>query len=125
MDARKGIELLLTPGLSPADWELLETAWRSDEHGAGLDLELAIGQLKLARVPQADIERQHQAVTRAGAPVPMDIWLDVTRRSRVVDWYFQLPLFWYQDDQSTIFDISSQSSKYISYFGLSIIFEIR
>jgi DNA processing protein len=67
MDARKGIELLLTPGMSPADWDLLEAAWRGDEGGAGLDIELAIGQLKLGRVPKGDVERQHQAMTRAGA----------------------------------------------------------
>lgn len=67
MDARKGIELLLTPGVAPSDWESLETVFRGAERGDDVDIEAAIGCLRLARVAKPEIERQHAALTRAGA----------------------------------------------------------
>lgn len=65
MDARTGIELLLTPGISPSDWESIEAAL--GDSARTIDIEHTIGQLKLARVHRADIERQFDAMMRAGA----------------------------------------------------------
>jgi len=67
VDARKGIELLLTQGVAPSDWESLEIVLRAAERGDDVDIEAAIGRLKLARVPKPEIERQYAAMTRAGA----------------------------------------------------------
>jgi DNA processing protein len=67
MDARMGIELVLTPGITAAGWESLEAAFRGAERGESVDIEQAIGRLKLTRVPRVAIDRQLHAVMRAGA----------------------------------------------------------
>ena len=69
MDARRGIELLLTPGLAPTDWEALERRFRDGvqdprEH---VDIAAALGRLDLAPVSKAEVERQCIAIDRAGA----------------------------------------------------------
>ncbi len=68
MDARKKIELLLIPGVSPAEWEMLEAALR-DAPCADIDVDRAIGRLKLSRVSRQAVERQFNLMTRAGARV--------------------------------------------------------
>jgi DNA processing protein len=69
MDARKGIELLLTPGLAPTDWEQLDRTFRGGERSPGerVDIAAALGRLDLGRVPRAEIERQYAAMRRVGA----------------------------------------------------------
>jgi DNA processing protein len=62
MDTRKKIELLLTPGVRNAEWEMLQN---------DADVDAAIGRLKLTSVPKALVERQLSLVTRAGARVLM------------------------------------------------------
>jgi DNA processing protein len=67
MDARKKIELLLTVGASTASWDLLVQALEDAERGEAVDIEHAIGRLKLTRVPKRDIDRQCDAMARANA----------------------------------------------------------
>jgi DNA processing protein len=62
MDTRKKIELLLTPGVKPAQWDMLQS---------DVDIDEAIGRLKLTSVPKALVDRQLNLVTRAGARVLM------------------------------------------------------
>lgn len=67
MDARKKIELLLTVGTTAANWEVLGEALREAEHEEDVDIEHAIGRLKLTRVASRDVDRQCQAMERANA----------------------------------------------------------
>lgn len=67
MDARKKIELLLTVGAAAANWEMLGQALREAEREEDVDIEHAIGRLKLTRVPKRDIDRQYETMVRADA----------------------------------------------------------
>jgi DNA processing protein len=69
MDARKKIELLLMVGASTASWDLLEQALQEAERGEDVDIEPAIGRLKLTRIPKCDVDRQYDAMARANARV--------------------------------------------------------
>ena len=69
MDTRKKIELLLAPGVSPAEWEILESVVRGGDGGEAIDIDDAIGRLKLSRSPKSLVERQLRLVSRAGARV--------------------------------------------------------
>lgn len=67
MDARRGIELLLTPGLAPADWELLEAAFDAAwGDGAPVDVGKVLGRLHLG-LAGAEAARQCEAMARADA----------------------------------------------------------
>jgi DNA processing protein len=67
MDARKGIELLLTPGVAPSDWERLEVAFREAERVDDVDVASALGRLDLTPAPRVEIRKQCEAMLRAGA----------------------------------------------------------
>jgi DNA processing protein len=68
MDARKGVELLLTPGITPEDWELLEATFRNaDTPVCRGSVAAILGRLDLSPVKAADIDTQLIAMTRAGA----------------------------------------------------------
>jgi len=71
VDARKKIELLLTPGVSPAEWEILENAVRTDESIDPCDIDEVIGRLKLSRTPKYLVDRQINLMARAGARVSL------------------------------------------------------
>jgi DNA processing protein len=68
MDARKGIELLLTPGITPEEWERLELAFRGTQgdDAARIDVTRVLGRLHLALFG-GEIERQHRALAEADA----------------------------------------------------------
>jgi len=80
MDARKGLELLLTPHVTPAEWEILEDAFSDGGPASDVDIDEIIGRLQLSRVPQADITRQYEALTRAHARLVFR-WQDEYPRS--------------------------------------------
>ena len=69
MDARKKIELLLTPGVKPAEWDMLEGVARAAERGEEMNVDDAIGRLQLTRVSKTAVEKQFNSMTRAGARV--------------------------------------------------------
>ncbi len=75
MDVRRKIELLLTAGAAVANWELLGETLRSAESEEDVDIEHAIGRLRLTRVPACDVDRQHEAMVRVDARMLL-LWDD-------------------------------------------------
>lgn len=70
MDERKKIELLLAPGMKPVDWDMLESVVQGSKN-ADIDLDSAVGRLKLTTVTRKLVDRQLAMMTRAVARVAL------------------------------------------------------
>jgi len=67
MDAHRGLELFLTPGLIPADWDRLEQAHVTPAGDEGVDVAAVLQRQALLPVQPVEITRQLRAMDRAAA----------------------------------------------------------